>query len=102
VERSDKANVGGKVPLIHLLMIALAIDKNDGPPMDGLIAGVDSLDGLLNATPELGVAGNARAAGRGDLDHGEALAIPGVVFEELADGLKALHDSLGVVEPVNP
>jgi hypothetical protein len=68
---------------------------------DGLIAGVDALHGLLDAAAEIRVAGDARAAGRGDLHHREPLAVPGVIFEELADGFEPLDDSLGVVEPVD-
>jgi hypothetical protein len=47
------------------------------------------------------IAGNPRAAGRGNLHHGQPLQVIGMLLEKFLDRHQPLHDSLGVVHAIH-
>ena len=100
VQRGNQAHIRRAIPLIHLLMAALPLDQQDGPPQGRLEAPVDALHGLHHLTAQILIAGNPRAARRGNLHHGQPLEVPGMLFEKLLDCHQPLHDALGIVHAV--
>ena len=62
---------------------------------------VDAADGALDALAQLAVGRHALAARRRDLDEHRLAGVRDAALEQLAEGLQADVDALGVVEPVD-
>src|SRR5262249_7316288 len=86
-------------PDLAVVMVTLEIEHRS--PLASGETRVDVAHGSVHLRLDLLVAGDARAAGRGELDEHEPLAILGPALEEAAHGLDPLRQPLGVVEPLD-
>ena len=66
----------------------------------GLEARVDAVGFGAYFVEELAVTRNIGAAGRADLNKGEAALIAGVEFEKVLDAAETLDDSFGVIDAI--
>ncbi len=101
VERRHQADIGGAVIALHFFVAALALDELDGFPSRGFEFAVDSLDCFFHLDTQIDVAGNARTAGRGDLDENDFFQVPRMLFEKKLKGQQALDNALSVVHAID-
>ncbi|MEG8035963.1 hypothetical protein QP157_11730 [Sphingomonas sp. LR61] len=101
-QRGDEHDVGGQVERHHLLARVAVVQVRDRLVADDPEVAVDAADAQLDLVAERGVGVHALAARARDLDEGGVLDLDAAVLDELAEGLDAVSDALGVVEAVDP
>src|SRR3954451_21710291 len=77
------------------------VDVAQRRPRGLAVGAVDAANRLADLAAQIGVFGNADAAARRDLQIGDFAAPVREIGEESLEGIHALGDALGVIEPVD-
>ena len=101
MQRSNEAKRGGMIETRDFLVRMMLFEKEDRLPVAGLEAGVDALGFGGQFVEQALIARDIGAAGRANLDKGEAALVGRVEFEKELEGTKALKNALGVVDAID-
>ncbi len=100
-QRGHQHHVRGHVHRGHVASVEGVVLVGDGRPAQGCVLAVDAADGQLDLVAQLPVGLHPLPGRGGDLDHHRVVRVDGPVVEQLAPGLQAVSDALGVVQAVH-